>query len=135
MSMCRKHILLVDDKKDILQPLAEGLRASDTEFEVLTAENGRKALDIFRSGHRIDLLVTDLEMPVMDGFVLLAHLKRDYPATPAIVLTGHITPEIESLLRMIGDYHCLQKPVGIGKLHRKILDELRLHSAHDENTG
>ena len=133
MNMGWKCILLVDDQKEILYTLAEGLRASDGEFVVFTAENGREALEIFRSGQRIDLLVTDIEMPVMDGFELLARVKRDYPATPALVLTGNITPEIETMLRIIGDYRCLQKPVGFRKLHRKITDELRRHSAHDEN--
>ncbi|MDA8171780.1 MAG: response regulator [Nitrospiraceae bacterium] len=128
----RKHILLVDDKRDVLQPLAEGLQASG-EFEVLTAENGRKALEIFRAGHRIDFLVTDIEMPVMDGVELLARIKKDYPSIPAIVLTGHITHKIKEQLKAIGDYVCMQKPVSFWELRRKIMDELRSHSARKEN--
>ena len=128
MNMHLKNILLVDDKRDVLQPLAEGLRASG-EFEVLTAENGRKALEIFRGGHKIDLLVTDIEMPEMNGFDLLDHIKKDFPETPAIVLTGFITPKIKEHLRAIGDYTCIEKPVSFWELRRKIIDELRLHSA------
>ncbi|MDA8325868.1 MAG: response regulator [Nitrospiraceae bacterium] len=130
--MHRKNILLVDDKKDVLQPLAEGLRASG-EFEVFTAENGRKALEIFRSGHKIDLLVTDIEMPEMNGFELLAHLKKNFPAVPAIVLTGFITLKIKEQLKAIGDYVCMQKPVSFWELRRRIIHELRIYAAPEAN--
>lgn len=132
MNMSRKHILLVDDKKDVLQPLAEGLRTTG-EFEVLTADNGRKALEIFRDGRRIDLLITDVEMPVMDGLNLLAHVKKDYPTIPAIVLTGHITHKIKEQLKAIGDFVCIQKPVSFWELRRRIIDEFRFHSSPEEN--
>ncbi len=122
----------MDDKKDVLQPLAEGLRVSG-EFDVFTAENGRKALEIFKSGRKVDVLVTDIEMPVMDGFELLAQVKKDYPDTPAIVLTGHITHKIKEQLKAIGDFVCIQKPVSFWELRRKIIDELRIHSARGEN--
>ncbi len=71
--------------------------ASGGQFEIITAENGRKALEIFRSGVSIDLLVTDLKMPEMNGFELLVNVKKDFPATRAIALTGLITPEIKEL--------------------------------------
>ncbi|MDA8091131.1 MAG: response regulator [Nitrospiraceae bacterium] len=131
VSQAKKHILMVDDRKDVLKPLAEGLKATG-EFEVFTAENGKKALEIFNGGHGIDLLVTDIEMPVMDGFELLAHVKKDFPATPAIVLTGHITHRIKEQLKTIGDFVCIQKPVSFWELRLEIIDELRIHSARGE---
>lgn len=133
MNNRRKKILLVDDEKDVLHTLAEGLRASDGAFEVLTAENGKKALEIFRNGHKVDLLVTDIEMPVMDGFELLAHVKKDFPAIPVIVITGLITPKIKEQLKTIGDHICIEKPISFMELRRKIIDELRLHSARGRN--
>ncbi|MDA8325668.1 MAG: response regulator [Nitrospiraceae bacterium] len=131
--MSLKHILLVDDEKAILQSLSEGLESFDGEFDVLTAGNGREALEIFRSGRRIDLLVTDLKMPEMDGFELLAHVKKNFPTIPVIVLTGLITPEIKEQLKAIGDCACFEKTMGIGKLWQKIIEKLRLHSAQEEN--
>ena len=132
MNIERKHILLVDDKEYLLQSMAEGLEAVDGDFEIHTAGNGRKALEILKAGHKIDLLVTDLEMPVMDGFELLAHIKKNYPGIPAIVLTGHMTPKIKERLKTIGDYACTEKPIGFNELRRVIIDELRLHSAQEE---
>ena len=131
MNMSRKHILMVDDEKAILQSLSEGL-ALDEEFDVLTAENGKRALELFRTGLRIGLLITDLDMPEMNGFELLAHVRKNFPATPAIVLTGLITPKIKERLKAIGDYVCIEKPVGFRELRRKIIDELRLNSAQEE---
>ncbi|MDA8387291.1 MAG: response regulator, partial [Nitrospiraceae bacterium] len=97
------------------------------------AENGKKALEIFGGGHKIDLLVTDIEMPVMNGYELLAYVKKDFPATPVIVLTGFMTPKIKEHLRAIGDYVCIEKPIGPGRLRQKIMDELRFHSAPGGN--
>ncbi|MDA8169683.1 MAG: response regulator [Nitrospiraceae bacterium] len=135
MNIRRRRILLVDDQEEVLQSLAEGLSGPDEGFEILTAENGGKALEIFRAGHKIDLLVTDLEMPEMNGFELLANVKKDFPATAAIVLTGLLTPEIKERLKAIGDYVCIGKPVGPGKLRQRIIDELRRHSAESMPPG
>ncbi|MDA8091533.1 MAG: response regulator [Nitrospiraceae bacterium] len=128
----RKHILLVDDREYLLQSMAEGLEAVDGDFEIHTAGNGRKALEILKASHKIDLLVTDLEMPVMDGFELLAVVKQEFPALPAIIITGHITPKIKERIKAIGDYLCIEKPIGFKELRRRIIDELRIHSKPEE---
>ena len=132
MNLCRKHILLVDDEEAFLQSVSEGVKDSDDEFEILTAENGRMALEVFRNGPTIDLLVTDLNMPEMSGFELLAFINKNFPATRAILLTGVITSEIEEHLKAIGDYVCIDKTVGFRELRRRIRDELRPSSASGE---
>ena len=134
MNMWRKHILLVDDKEYLLQSMAEGLEAVDGGFEIRTAGNGRKALEILRTGHKIDLLVTDLDMPVIDGFELLAVVKQEFPAMPAIIITGHITPKIKERIKAIGDYPCIEKPIGFRELRRRIIDELGIHSKPGEKS-
>ncbi len=133
MNKGRKRILLVDDEEDLLQAVAEGLTAfSEGVLEVLTAENGRKALEIFSSGPNIDLLVTDLAMPEMNGLELLAHVEKDYPGTPAIVLTSLITPETEGQIKAMGDYVCIEKPVGLKELLQHIMNELRQPQENDQ---
>ena len=126
--MRRKNILLVDDEELFLKSLSEGLQVPDGEFKIFTAENGRKALEVFKSGVSIDLLVTDLKMPEMDGIELLASLKHDFPATRAIVLTSLITPKIEEQLKIIGDYVLLDKSISLGSFRQRIISELRLSS-------
>ena len=124
LSACRKRILLVDDESAFLESLSEGLELSDEEFEVSTAPDGRKALEAFRSGRRIDLLVTDLTMPEMDGFELLANIRRDYPCTKAILMTAILTDEVRQRLEAIGNYSCIEKPVGLDELKLMIKGEL-----------
>ncbi|MDA8162853.1 MAG: response regulator [Desulfobacteraceae bacterium] len=128
MQICQKHVLLVDDEEPFLKSLSEGFEANCEGFEILTAKNGKKAVELFRSGLRIDLMVTDLNMPEMNGFELLAYVKKNFPATPAIVLTGVITPEIEEHLKSIGDYDCIEKTIELNKLWKKIIGGLRLSS-------
>lgn len=121
---------MVDDEKAFLSSLAEGLKDAVCGFEILTAENGKKALDAFRSGQRIDLLVTDLRMPEMNGFELLPVVKENYPGTRVIVLTSYTTPEIEEQLKSIGNCVCIEKPVEFEQLRDRIFVELALPPAN-----
>ena len=88
---CSKSILLVDDEKGYLKALADDLRASDCRACILTAENGERALDVLESA-RVDLIVTDLHMPVMDGFKLISEVKKRHPKMPIIVVSAFLSP-------------------------------------------
>ncbi|HDH98197.1 MAG TPA: response regulator, partial [Deltaproteobacteria bacterium] len=68
-----KNVLIVDDEKVFLLSLSDGLKSYSDEFNVLIAFNGKEAVKILNSS-KIDLVVTDLKMPEMDGFQLLAYL-------------------------------------------------------------
>ena len=89
-----KNVLIVDDEKSFLLSLVEGLLSFAGDFNTLTAENGKKAVEVLKSAN-IDLVVTDLKMPEMDGFELLAYMSRNYPDIPVIVMTAYCTPEIK----------------------------------------
>jgi CheY-like chemotaxis protein len=56
-------------------------------FEVALADNGAEALAVFQESY-FDLVLTDFQMPVMDGFSLAGHIKARSPGTPVILLTG-----------------------------------------------
>jgi signal transduction histidine kinase len=81
-----KSILLVDDEKGIRKVL--GIALADLGYEVLTAENGVKALRIF-DDVRPPIVLTDIKMPEMDGIELLRRLKQESPDTEVIMITGH----------------------------------------------
>jgi signal transduction histidine kinase/CheY-like chemotaxis protein len=81
-----RRLLLVDDEEGLRTVL--GISLSDAGYEVLSAVDGRQALDIFRE-HRPPLVLTDIKMPVMDGIELLKQIKRISPDTEVIMLTGH----------------------------------------------
>ena len=80
-----KRILVVDDNL-IMRKLIRNI-FSNEEYEIEEAENGVEGLEIVRK-HDIDLVVTDIIMPVMEGLELIMHLKRDFPNIKIIAISG-----------------------------------------------
>lgn len=122
-----KNVLIVDDDKEMLLALKEGFKRYQESFAVLLAEDGLKALDSLKA-NVISLVVTDLKMPQMDGFELLAHIMEHYPDIPVIMITGYSTPEMELLARQGGAVGYISKPFLIENLARQILATLRKES-------
>lgn len=116
-------MLLVDDEEFFLRSVADGFAAHPTKVKVLTAPNGRVALDILQKTP-VDLVVTDLKMPELDGFALVAELSKTRPALPIIVMTAFGTPELEARLERGGITQCLDKPVDFPALASKVFETL-----------
>jgi CheY-like chemotaxis protein len=104
----RPVIVLVEDHQDTRQMYAEFLSAS---FEVLPAADGLQAVDIMRTT-RPDLLITDLSLPGMDGFELVARIRNDprLRRIPIICLSGYGGHAHEQRARDAGCDRILQKP-------------------------
>jgi PAS domain S-box-containing protein len=79
-------VLLVDDEEGIRKVL--GIALADLGYDVIMAENGRHALELFQQNSP-PIVITDIKMPVMDGIELLKTIKERQPETEVIVLTGH----------------------------------------------
>jgi len=122
-----KKILIVDDEKYFLLSLVEGLSQYADTFTTLTAENGRAAIGVLESTG-VDLVVTDLNMPEMDGFGLLAHMSKAYPGVPVVVMTAYCTPEIKKKLSEFGSLKILEKPIEFKELVDSIHAELASNS-------
>jgi len=118
-----KQVLLVDDDASFLLSLSDGLSRYADQFKVFTAANGKEAIEVLKS-QTIDLVITDLKMPVMDGFALLAHMSRNYPSVGVIVMTAFGTTEIEQTVRGLGSSQYLEKPLDLDELTAKIFHEL-----------
>lgn len=87
------HVLLVDDSPDFTEMLkAHLVKKREPSWIVHTADNYSEALNCLKS-HVVDLVVVDINMPVMDGLQLLTMFKRSRPALPVVVLSGLVTPE------------------------------------------
>ena len=84
---------MVEDNKELRQYLVNGLSGL---FNMLEAENGQKALDILKE-KEVDLIVTDVMMPVMDGLEMVRHIKKNIPTStiPIILLTAKSDKETE----------------------------------------
>jgi CheY-like chemotaxis protein len=118
-----KRVLIVDDENLFLRSVADGLKKYSDTFRIRTARNGKVATRIL-DATKVDLVVTDVEMPMMDGFELLAYMTRKHPDVPAIVMTAFGNRETEKRTRSMGAFEYLEKPLDIKILADKILDGL-----------
>ncbi|MEX2607092.1 MAG: ATP-binding protein [Kiritimatiellia bacterium] len=82
----RERILVVDDEKDIRDVTRHILEKYN--YEVLTAENGIQALELFKRDPEIRLVITDLMMPMMDGRTTMRQVKKLNPDTPLLATSG-----------------------------------------------
>ena len=103
-----KTILIVEDEDVLRQSLAELL--TDEGFAVVQAANGKDAY-AYVLKQPVDLVLTDIRMPEMDGLTLLGHLHRVIPETPVILITAYGTVESAVSAMKTGAYDYLLKPV------------------------
>jgi twitching motility two-component system response regulator PilG len=116
-----KTILVVDDEKMILRLATEALKGYVEGYTVMTALNGKEAVQILNSSE-VALVLTDLKMPVMDGYELLSYMSRNFRDIPVIVMTGFGSPEIAKQLKQKGVWHYIEKPFEIEVLREKVAD-------------
>jgi PAS domain S-box-containing protein len=101
-------ILLVDDEEILRESILDFLE--DRDYQVVTAENGHVALELFKQ-EKPDLILSDLRMPEMDGLELLAEITAISPETPFVVVsgTGRISDTVQAL--QLGAWDYILKPV------------------------
>jgi len=91
-----EQILIVDDEEIILETLVTLIKKFDYKCE--TASNGREAYEKLKK-QLYDLVITDINMPEMNGLELLKIINKEYPNTDVVVLTGYGTDyDFDSLL-------------------------------------
>jgi CheY-like chemotaxis protein len=122
-----KNVLIVDDEQEVLDTLRQGLGRYSENFSVIPARSGEEALRELRD-RQVSLVVTDMKMPGMDGFSLLAHIMEHYPDVPVIIITGYSTPEIKRQAEAGGAVGFVEKPFSIEKLAGEISSALRRES-------
>ena len=120
------EVLIVDDEESFVLSLADGLSVYKKYFNLRTAPNGAEAIKILKLSS-IDLVITDLSMPKMDGFELLAYMNRNYPKIPVILMTAYGTPKIEEIVSNMGIFRYLEKPLDINVVADNIFDALGIN--------
>jgi two-component system response regulator AtoC len=103
----RKQVLIVDDEPNLRKILSAQLTRDG--YDVLTAEDGEQGLHLLRE-HHIDLVITDLKMPKVDGMTLLKRALEEEPELPVVLVTAHgtIDTAVEALKR--GAFDFVTKP-------------------------
>jgi DNA-binding NtrC family response regulator len=106
----KNKILIVDDEEDTTLILAQVLKKEG--YEVVTANNGQVALEIVEN-QRINLILTDIRMPHMDGMELLKNVKRNARPIPIILMTAHYGIDTYIDSNELGAFEYLCKPINI----------------------
>lgn len=102
------RVLFVDDEKSVTDGLRRTLREFRNEWDMVFVNSGEEALDA-AAEQPLDVIVTDMRMPGMDGSELLRRMNRESPKTVRIVLSGH--SELEAVMRTVPIAHqFLSKP-------------------------
>jgi len=119
-----RRILFVDDDRDVLDGLRNGLRRCRKKWELTFAESGEDALGMMDEAP-FDVVVSDMRMPRMDWAALLREVKARYPSTLRIVLSGHA--EHETVMRAVVIAHqYLTKPCDAAQVESVIDGVLEL---------
>ena len=93
MEVRRGTILIVDDEESVRSLIKYGL--TNDGYDVLEAVNGKEALEVLQD-NKIDVVISDIIMPVMDGVELVKRIRIEFPMTRIIMMTGYVN--IENLL-------------------------------------
>ena len=115
-------VLIVEDNPNLLKTLKMGLNKYSKKFETIAARDGGEAITILRKIN-ITLVVTDIQMPRIDGLALLAFMKKSHPEIPCIVMTAHATAQIREKFQQ-DVLKFIEKPFEIGELVQAITDAL-----------
>ncbi len=123
-------LLVVDDEQSVRDSLERVLEKEG--FQVFTAESGRQAREILQK-EPIALVLTDLRMPEISGLDLLRQVKKQYPDTEVILITGHGTIEKAVEAMKEGAYDFITKPFKRAEILRAVNKALEKQSLAREN--
>jgi CheY-like chemotaxis protein len=106
--------MLAEDEAPVRAALAEALVSLG--YRVLAAEHGKQALEVLAREQRVDLIITDLNMPVMGGLELARKVRELQPKVGIVALTGYSAESGSGELRSAGVAETIQKPVSLSEL-------------------
>jgi DNA-binding NtrC family response regulator len=116
----QRRVLVVDDQESMRVLLQDMLEVIG--YGVVLAEGGEQALSILQ-GSQFDLVLSDLNMPGMDGTALLRAIKAGNPELPVVIITGYGTFHTEKRVMKEGADGYISKPCTLSKIH-KTLDSI-----------
>jgi len=115
-------VLIAEDDRIHLMRLTNILGKYSDKFEVIPAKDGQEAMDVLQK-QPVSVLVTDIQMPRVDGLVLLAYVSANHPHIPCFVMSAYGTPQMKAKLPK-DLLQFFPKPFEIEDLARAIIDVL-----------
>jgi CheY-like chemotaxis protein len=123
-------ILLIDDNISILGVLSTMISTQLKDCKVLIARNGAEGIAMIDSWP-IALILTDLDMPVIDGYGVISHWKKSCPQVPLFVMSGRCSPEVGERLGELGVSECIEKPFYFEQIRDKLALALNVDQVDD----
>ena len=111
----------MDDEETLTWSMARSLSKDKDNYEVLIANNGREALN-FLEKNKIDLVISDIRMPDINGLDLLVRIKKEYPQTKVIIMTAYGSADVQKEANQRGSLYYVEKPFEISDLRKIIID-------------
>jgi DNA-binding response OmpR family regulator len=119
-----KKVLIVDDEETLTWSMAKSLSRDRDKYGVEIANNGKEALDVL-SKMPIDLVISDIRMPDINGLDLLVQIKRDFPKTKVIIMTAYGSSDVQKEASKRGSLHYIEKPFEINEIRKLILNLIK----------
>ncbi len=121
MSKGLKKVLIVDDEETLTWSMAKSLSKDKDKYEVLIANNGREALHLLKA-NKIDLVITDIRMPDINGLDLLVMIKKEFTETKVIIMTAYGSSDVQKEANQRGSLFYIEKPFEISEIRKIIID-------------
>jgi len=121
MSKGLKKVLIVDDEETLTWSMAKSLSKDKDKYEVLIANNGREALHLLKA-NKIDLVITDIRMPDINGLDLLVMIKKEFAETKVIIMTAYGSSDVQKEANQRGSLFYIEKPFEISEIRKIIID-------------
>ena len=128
-------IAMVDDHILLRDALAKVINKFDNCSVTMLASNGEELIENLKSGHLPDLVILDINMPVLDGYETTKYLRMHYPGIYVLILTMYDAEE--TLLRLLkaGARGLLKKDIHPGELNLAIQSVMKTGYFYSNNTG
>lgn len=125
-----KNVLIVDDEEDMIWSLQKNLPNESLQIGIVTASSGEEALAILEQT-KIDLIVTDIKMPGINGIDLLMVVKNKYPDIGVIVMTAFPSTESKAEVIEKGGLRLIEKPFDIKEMRDSVRSALKTDSSFE----
>lgn len=116
-----KKVLIVDDEETLTWSMAKSLAKDRDKYEVIIANNGKEALSQLKK-NEIDLVISDIRMPDINGLDLLVKVKKEFPQTKVIIMTAYGSSDVQKEANRRGSLYYLEKPFEINDIRKVIID-------------
>jgi CheY-like chemotaxis protein len=117
------RVLVVEDEETLTWSMTKTLAKDKGRYELIITNSGKEALTVLKK-NPIDVVVTDIKMPDINGLDLLSWIREKYPSTKVIIMTAYGSAEVQKEATRRGSFYYIEKPFEISDIRTLILKAL-----------